>query len=174
MSNSIVFLFIYNLLDEMNNEGKNQTTTFPLKSSEEVYDIEKEYEYESLPNECENCKLITEKEKIKCVLVLLSSDICIGRIIGKDFDSFTKVTIIHKIPFRHLIVKINEAVSSKVLLIGDDRWNFENFLHVDFFHKDTAKTISTIIDDHRGIAINLELSLIESFIENSISCVMEK
>ena len=174
VSNSIVFLFIYNLLDEMNNEGKNQTTTFPLKSSEEVYDIEKEYEYESLPNECENCKLITEKEKIKCVLVLLSSDICIGRIIGKDFDSFTKVTIIHKIPFRHLIVKINEAVSSKVLLIGDDRWNFENFLHVDFFHKDTAKTISTIIDDHRGIAINLELSLIESFIENSISCVMEK
>ena len=125
-------------------------------------------------NECENCKLITEKEKIKCVLVLLSSDICIGRIIGKDFDSFTKVTIIHKIPFRHLIVKINEAVSSKVLLIGDDRWNFENFLHVDFFHQDTAKTISTIIDDHRGIAINLELSLIESFIENSISCVMEK
>ena len=174
VSNSIVFLFIYNLLDEMNNEGKNQTTTFPLKSSEEVYDIEKEYEYESLPNECENCKLITEKEKIKCVLVLLSSDICIGRIIGKDFDSFTKVTIIHKIPFRHLIVKINEAVSSKVLLIGDDRWNFEKFLHVDFFHKDTAKTISTIIDDHRGIAINLELSLIESFIENSISCVMEK
>lgn len=174
VSNSIVFLFIYNLLDEMNNEGKNQTATFPLKSSEEVYDIEKEYEYESLPNECENCKLITEKEKIKCVLVLLSSDICIGRIIGKDFDSFTKVTIIHKIPFRHLIVKINEAVSSKVLLIGDDRWNFENFLHVDFFHKDTAKTISTIIDDHRGIAINLELSLIESFIENSISCVMEK
>ena len=174
VSNSIVFLFIYNLLDEMNNEGKNQTTTFPLKSSEEVYDIEKEYEYESLPNECEKCKLITEKEKIKCVLVLLSSDICIGRIIGKDFDSFTKVTIIHKIPFRHLIVKINEAVSSKVLLIGDDRWNFENFLHVDFFHKDTAKTISTIIDDHRGIAINLELSLIESFIENSISCVMEK
>ena len=174
VSNSIVFLFIYNLLDEMNNEGKNQTATFPLKSSEEVYDIEKEYEYESLPNECENCKLITEKEKIKCVLVLLSSDICIGRIIGKDFDSFTKVTIIHKIPFRHLIVKINESVSSKMLLIGDDRWNFENFLHVDFFHKDTAKTISTIIDDHRGIAINLELSLIESFIENSISCVMEK
>ena len=174
VSNSIVFLFIYNLLDEMNNEEKNQTTTFPLKSSEEVYDIGKEYEYESLPDECENCKLITEKEKIKCVLVLLSSDICIGSISGKDFDSIAKIKIIHKIPFRHLIVKINEAVSSKVLLIGDDRWNFENFLHVDFFHKDTAKTISTIIDDHRGIAINLELSLIESFIENSISCVMEK
>ena len=174
VSNSIVFLFIYNLLDEMNNEGKNQTTTFPLKSSEEVYDIGKEYEYESLPDECENCKLITEKEKVKCVLVLLSSDICIGSISGKDFDSIAKIKIIHKIPFRHLIVKINEAVSSKVLLIGDDRWNFEKFLHVDFFHKDTAKTISTIIEDHRGIAINLELSLIESFIENSISCVMEK
>ena len=174
VSNSIVFLFIYNLLDEMNNEEKNQTTTFPLKSSEEVYDIGKEYEYESLPDECENCKLITEKEKIKCVLVLLSSDICIGSISGKDFDSIAKIKIIHKIPFRHLIVKINEAVSSKVLLIGDDRWNFEKFLHVDFFHKDTAKTISTIIEDHRGIAINLELSLIESFIENSISCVMEK
>ena len=174
VSNSVVFLFIYNLLDEMNNEGKNQTTTFPLKSSEEVYDIGKEYEYESLPDECENCKLITEKEKIKCVLVLLSSDICIGSISGKDFDSIAKIKIIHKIPFRHLIVKINEAVSSKVLLIGDDRWNFEKFLHVDFFHKDTAKTISTIIEDHRGIAINLELSLIESFIENSISCVMEK
>ena len=174
VSNSIVFLFIYNLLDEMNNVGKNQTTTFPLKSSEEVYDIGKEYEYESLPDECENCKLITEKEKIKCVLVLLSSDICIGSISGKDFDSIAKIKIIHKIPFRHLIVKINEAVSSKVLLIGDDRWNFEKFLHVDFFHKDTAKTISTIIEDHRGIAINLELSLIESFIENSISCVMEK
>ena len=174
VSNSIVFLFIYNLLDEMNNEEKNQTTTFPLKSSEEVYDIGKEYEYESLPDECENCKLITEKEKIKCVLVLLSSDICIGSISGKDFDSIAKIKIIHKIPFRHLIVKINEAVSSKVLLIGDDRWNFEKFLHVDFFHKDTAKTISAIIEDHRGIAINLELSLIESFIENSISCVMEK
>ena len=72
VSNSIVFLFIYNLLDEMNNEGKNQTTTFPLKSSEEVYDIEKEYEYESLPNECENCKLITEKEKIKCLLIYIN------------------------------------------------------------------------------------------------------
>ena len=36
VSNSIVFLFIYNLLDEMNNEGKNQTTTFPLKDRKSV------------------------------------------------------------------------------------------------------------------------------------------
>ena len=174
ISNCVVFLYLHDVLDMLNNKGINKIKSFPLMIDNFDYEIGKEYLYSSLPNECENCYLVTSKHKMKCVLVLLSNQIMIGEIIGNDFEKFEKIKVLYKIAFRHLIMKINSEESTREIILGNDNWSFDQFLRLDFFKKQNTNNIYEILDEHRTIGITLEISLLDSFIEDSITCAIEK
>lgn len=174
ISNCVVFLYLRDILNMLNNKEGNKIKTFPLMTDNLDYEIEKEYLYSSLPNECEKCYLVKKKNKLKCILALLSNQIMIGEIVEKDFEKIEKVRILYKIPFRHLIMEINSEESTREIILGNDNWDFDKFLRLDFFKKQNTNNIYEMLEEHRANGITLEISLLDSFIEDSISCVIEK